>query len=367
MSNNMRVPVVGPSGTPLMPTKPSRARKWIQQGKAVGNWSNIGIFYVELTTEARKKAQPISLGVDPGSKFGGVAIVSQKYVLQTGMLLHSTAIPTKIERRRHQRRNRRSRKCRRRPSRFYNRKRPTGWLAPSQKAKVQFRLKIIEELGKLYPISHVIVEDVRFNHSANRWSKHFSTVEIGKQLTYDTLRAWFGELTLVQGYHTAALRKQYRVSKTSKKAAWTVEAHAIDAVVIAADALALDNFQIASFMVWQRYQYPRRQLHKFQFAKGGIRKREGGSQSLVGFRKGDLVLYQKRDGNTIRGRVGGYLAEKGTQSLHNDDPTTQRFNRRFTQNARPEKCTRLYNQRIMYATIPPYAKATELLCGLRVN
>ncbi|MFQ5981196.1 MAG: RRXRR domain-containing protein [Candidatus Heimdallarchaeota archaeon] len=360
--NTARVPVIGPAGKPLMPTKPSRARKWMQQGIAVGKWSKLGIFYVELITEARKKTQPVALGVDPGSKFGGVAIVSQQQVLQTGMLIHSNAIPKKMEQRRHQRRNRRYRKCRRRSSRFNNRKRSKGWLAPSQKAKVQFRLKIIEELRKLYPISHAIVEDVRFNHYQKRWGNHFSTVEIGKQLTYDTLRAWFGKLTLVQGYHTAALRKQYQVAKTAKKAAWTVAAHAIDAVVIAADALTLANLQIASFLVWQRYQYPRRQLHKFQFAKGGIRKREGGSQSLVGFRKGDLVLWSKRDGSIVRGRVGGYLGSQGTLSLHADSLEKQRFNRRFTQGAHPEKCVRLHNQRIMHATIPPHDKATGLPC-----
>jgi hypothetical protein len=348
-----------------MPTKPSRARKWLQQGKAFKKWSKLGIFYVQMTEETQKKTQPIALGVDPGSKFGGVAAVSKQQVLQTGMLIHAKRISQKMERRHQQRKNRRYRKCRRRPSRFANRKKPKGWLAPSQKAKVQFRLKIIEELNKLYPISQAIVEDVCFNHYQQRWGHHFSTVEIGKQLTYATLRAWLGDLTLVHGYQTAALRKQYHVSKTAKKAAWTVEAHAIDAVVIAADALAVDTFQIASFMVWQRYQYPRRQLHKFQFAKGGIRRREGGSQSLNGFRKGDLVVYSKHDGTDVRGRVGGFLAERGTQALHADDLEKQRFNRRFTRAARPEKCIRLYNQRIMYATIPPpHTKATRSPCDM---
>lgn len=61
----------------------------------------------------------------------------------------------------------------------------------------------------------------------------------------------------------------------------------------------------------------------------------------------------------IQGRVGGVLRVKKNALAAADRLEKQRF----TQTARPEKCTRLYNQRIMYAAIPPHAKSTGLPCS----
>jgi len=46
-------------------------------------------------------------------------------------------------------------------------------------------------------------------------------------------------------------------------------------------------------------------------------------------------------------RVGGYM--NGKISLH----TVGLKNKRFTQRAEPKECMRLYQQKIMYAAIPP--------------
>lgn len=102
--------------------------------------------------------------------------------------------------------------------------------------------------------------------------------------------------------------------------------------------------------MWKRYQYPRRQLRKFQYEKGGKRRREGGSMSLNGFRKGDIVLWNDR-----LARVGGYMNRR--ISLHSFDVD----NRRFTQKANPDECVRLFNQKIMNSAIPPATEATGFL------
>lgn len=337
---NPRVPVVSVDGKPLMPTKASRARRWIKEGKAIPRWSKLGIFYVQLTRKVGKETQPIVLGLDPGSKFDGVALVSKKAVLLTGMIELPQYIAEKLKQRREARRNRRYRKCRRRPARLQNRKRKENWLAPSQKAKIDFRLKIIDELRKLYPISSAVAEDVRFNHYKHRWNKYASTAEIGKALTYSTLKEWFNSLSLIRGQQTAALRRKYQVKKSSKKKERSIWSHAIDAVVMAADYLSLDKFSIPNFYVWKRYQYIRRQLHTFRPAKGGIRRRMGGSWCL-GFKKGDIVIWRGK-----LGRVSGYMENPPKISLRTADIE----NRRFAW-AKPEECIRLYNQRIMYHAV----------------
>jgi hypothetical protein len=287
---NTRVPVVGKDGKPLMPTTASRARRWIKEGKAVPKWSKLGIFYVQLTVDAGTTTQDVGLGLDPGSKFDGLAVVSTKEVLQAGMTELPKGITKKMEQRRNQRRNRRYRKCRRRKKRFDNRKRPEGWIAPGQKAKVDFKLELIGGLRNLYPINKCVVEDACFNHYTKRWGTYFSTVEIGKTVLYETLCEWFGQVKLVSGVETAQLREKYKVGKCADKRKRVVESHAIDALVIIADELHLTHLEIPSFYVWKRYQYRRRQLHKVQYETGGIRRREGGSNSLNGFKKGECGI-----------------------------------------------------------------------------
>ncbi|MGI2906589.1 RRXRR domain-containing protein [Tolypothrix sp. VBCCA 56010] len=62
----MRVSVLSKRGLPLMPTKPSRARRWLKEGKARVVYNDLGIFQIQLTKYAKEETQPIVVGVDPG-------------------------------------------------------------------------------------------------------------------------------------------------------------------------------------------------------------------------------------------------------------------------------------------------------------
>ena len=299
----MRVPVVSMEGKPLMPTKPAKARKMIKDGVAVGRFNKLGIFYVQMLIPVGDKTQDVCLAVDPGSKYDGYAVGTSKGVILKGMAKMPSKVAEKLKHRRQMRRFRRYRKTWRRPCRFDNRRRGDYWIAPSQLAKVQFRLKIIKELCKIFPIKRIAIEDVAYNHYARNDGKYFSTVEIGKKMLYDEIKA-VGELILFRGWQTASARKKYKITKSTKKDLIAPESHANDAV---AQLCLLYNRNVnteAPFWYWQRPELVRRSLHRDKFQKGGIRPRFGGTSNGSFLRKGDFVEAEKA-GKVYRGWVCG--------------------------------------------------------------
>src|SRR5262249_19712354 len=146
-------------------------------------------FGIRMLQPTREFTPETALGIDPGTKYEGYSvIVGEENSLNIKLDLPDKAhIRSKFEERRTLRRARRHRNTRRRAKRFDNRNR-MGFIAPSQKVVVDSRLKVIQALFAIYPISVVGLEDVRFNHAAKRWGKNFSTVEIGKHRIREALR-----------------------------------------------------------------------------------------------------------------------------------------------------------------------------------
>lgn len=321
-------------GTPLMPCSPSKARKLIANGGAVKKWTKTGIFYIQLTTPTSKYTQPLVLGYDPGAKYDGFCIASEKQIQISGMLVVDNRIKKKMEQRRNMRRARRFRKTRRRPARFDNRKKPEGWLPPSIKAKVDMRIQFLKHLLGIYPVTTAAVEDVKIDGNKLQGQKgreYWTWVMTGKSKLYQWLSQRM-ELNLYEPPDTARSRTEAGLQKISNKKAHVFESQAVDGLALCLLVMDTQDKTVTSFGVWRRPDISRRQLHRFEPQKGGVRPPYGGSVAL-GFRKNTVVEYQSK-----LYRTGG--TTKGKLSLHSFDYS----NRRITQNAKPEECRKLFVQ-----------------------
>ncbi|WP_411843451.1 RNA-guided endonuclease IscB [Salinicoccus sp. HZC-1] len=157
----MRVYVVNLRNQPLMPTTPKKARTLLKDGNA--KIIKQTPFTIQLLNPTGENKQEISLGVDAGTKHIGVSATTEKQVLYEGEVLLRTDIQKLLSKRRSLRSARRNRKIRYRKPRFLNRKRPTGWLAPSVQNKVDMHAKIINRIHQILPIKNVTIEVAQFD------------------------------------------------------------------------------------------------------------------------------------------------------------------------------------------------------------
>jgi hypothetical protein len=156
---------------------------------------------------------------------------------------------------------------------------------------------------RLYPISVVGNEDVRFNHVAHRWGANFSTIEIGKTRIRKFIEDRGAKLINFRGFETQELRKKYGYQKTKSKSTNTFNAHCSDALALACEAGSGLRVEPGHFLVVDNtYRSVRRRLHDAQPAPGGLRAvfTRG---TVFGLRKGLLI-------GTSRGRYGQLCGEK---------------------------------------------------------
>ncbi len=332
----MRVPVSSKNGKPLMPTKPSRARKWVRDGKAVGKWNKLNQYYIQLTFEPSGEAtQPIAVGLDPGKKYSGIGVQSSKITLFTAHLfLPFETVKKRMEQRAMMRRNRRGRRINRqlpfelrshRQKRFSNRRNKK--VAPSIRANRQLEIRVVSELCKVYPISSIIFEyvkadvDLTSGRKKARSGKGFSAVMVGQKWVIEQLSK-LAPVVKKLGWQTSNLRKHLGLEKQKHfKGDAVFQTHAVDGVTLAAsqfiDYLPFKNSEgrghcwqgevtitLAPFTVIRRPPISRRQLHLMLFAQGGKRRKYGGTITRHGFRKGDYVLAEKK-GIQYQGWVSG--------------------------------------------------------------
>ena len=77
--NHQPVPVYSSDAQPLMPTHPARARKLMQQGRAVPHHVK-GLFGIRLLDRTREQSsvQDVAINIDPGSQTTGIAVVGRQ-------------------------------------------------------------------------------------------------------------------------------------------------------------------------------------------------------------------------------------------------------------------------------------------------
>ncbi|MGD2183761.1 RRXRR domain-containing protein [Lusitaniella coriacea] len=320
-----RVPVISKDGTPLMPAKPSRVRRWLRDGNARVFPNDLGVFAVQLLFDTGSETQDIAIGIDPGKKFTGVAVQSAKVTLWMGHLnLPFSNVRKRMEQRAMMRRGRRGRRIDRklpfsqrahRQKRFDNRKQSK--IPPSIRANRELELRVFDELIELFPVEAVCYEIIKASGS-----RGFSPVMVGQHWMLERFKSDYTSLTVLtqQGWETSNLRQYLNLPKEKKDKSKEIRAtHATDAIALAASHFTQykqikglrgwweGSVQVslaAPFAAISRPPVSRRQLHLMVPSKGGLRRKYGGTVTRHGFRKGDFVEATKA-GLTDRGWVSG--------------------------------------------------------------
>ena len=321
----MFVPVLDQDHKPLMPTAPARARRWIQRGDATPFWDR-GIFCVRLNrAPSGTRTQDIAVGIDPGSQKEGITVKSAAHTYLNIQADAVTHVEGAVADRRDARRARRYRKT---PCRQPRRNRARGGIPPSTRARWQWKLRLLNWLRRLLPITHVVVEDIQAQTKGQRrWDARFSPLEVGKQWFYDEVRK-VAQLITYPGHQTKALRDALGLKKIRQKTAEVFAAHCVDSWVLAQAVVGgAGQPEDTRILCVIPLRLHRRELHRCQAGVGGRRSAYGGTRSL-GWKRGSLVRHPRHGLSYVGGASGGRISLHGLAD-----------GQRRCQNARPSDLT----------------------------
>lgn len=364
-------------GQPLMPTaRHGKVRKLLNShlAKVVKRCP----FTIQLLYQSRKEIQPVSLGVDAGSKHIGLAATTEQKVLYQEELTPHNDVVKLLSAKRACRHSRRNRKTRYRKPRFNNRvhSKHKGWLAPSVEVKIQEHITAIKNICKILPASEIHVETAEFDLQRLKAMEEGKTFpvgtdyQLGEQYDFYNTRQYVlhrdgytcqccgvhdkdvklhvhhiesrqtggnapnnlitlcehchkalheGKIKLPKGkkrgksHRDAAfigimrntllerLKKEVSVSvmmtygyitKYWREKADLEKSHINDAICISKHPYTkpLDTYYLTKVV-----RHHNRQIHKANFSKGGIRKRNQAPYLVKGFRLFDKVLYQGKE------------------------------------------------------------------------
>ena len=318
------LPVLSTKGERLMPCHATRARQLIRNGRAIKKHDR-GIVYLVLTERATGETQPVALGIDPGSKKEAYTIQSEKHTFLNIQADAITWVKDAIETKRNMRRVRRYRNT---PCRANRQNRTRGGVPPSTKARWGWKVRLANWLARYYPITTIVIEDIAATtkEGKRRWNTSFSPLQVGKEWCYAEL-GMLAELRAIPAHYSKPLREQAGLTKSKNKMSDGWNAHCIDSFVLASSVVTGPSKPEQTDILYiVPLQFHRRQLHRLQCAKGGIRASYGGTVSL-GLKRGSWVRHPKWGiayvGGTYKGRISLHAMQTG---------------KRLTQGANVEDC-----------------------------
>lgn len=245
-------------GEALMPCTPRKARLLLREGKA--KVIQRTPFTIQFLYGSSGYKQPVSLGIDAGTKHIGVSATTNKKVLYEAEVQLRTDIQELLATRRSFRRSRRHRKTRYRKARFLNRKKKECWLPPSIQHKVESHLKVIDNVHKLLPITKLTIEVAQFD---------------------------------IQKLKNPAIRIEHGLDK----------GHTIDARCISGHPLAEPR---GTIYLQKQVRKNNRQLHKAN-PKKGARKSNKAERYVKGFQLFDKVCFEGQECFVFGRRKSGYF------------------------------------------------------------
>lgn len=171
------VAVLSKTGIRLMPTSEYRARKLLARKKAVveGYYP----FTIRLTGRETGETQPIEYTIDTGYYHVGNSIKTAKHELAAVEVRTLADEKQRHDDRRQFRRMRRNR-LRYRKSRFDNRRREEGWLAPSIRHRMDQNLALLNRVIRVVPVTAIVMEMGQFD------TQVLKAVEEGRPLPQGT-------------------------------------------------------------------------------------------------------------------------------------------------------------------------------------
>ncbi|MBF0580603.1 RRXRR domain-containing protein, partial [Erysipelotrichaceae bacterium RD49] len=137
--------------------------------------------------------QPVTLGVDAGSKHIGLSACTNTKELYAEDAQLRTDVSKKLTARREARRTRRNRKTRYRKPRFNNRvhSKHKGWLVPSVEQKITCHLNVIRKVAKILPVSKIVIETASFDTQKLKAQLAKGKLPEGKDYQNGEMKDWF--------------------------------------------------------------------------------------------------------------------------------------------------------------------------------